>query len=69
MLVTKIKYGEKIRIGDDIVVTVLEAKYPEERDRLVRVMVDAPREIPITRPEWSKKRATDGDEENPDKTP
>ena len=63
MLVTKLKYGQKIRIGDDIVVTVAKAKYEHEQDRKVRVMIDAPRELRITRPEaeWSKKRATDGE--------
>jgi carbon storage regulator len=46
MLTFTRKQGEVIRIGDDIRVTIKEI-----RGRKVRVMIEAPREIPIYREE------------------
>jgi Carbon storage regulator (could also regulate swarming and quorum sensing) len=68
MLITKLKYGQPIRIGDDVIVTVLKPK--RDWGKVVRVIVDAPHRIPVLRPDWKpKQKATDGDEENPVKTP
>lgn len=44
MLVLTRKVGETIRIGDDIVVTVLEVRRGQ-----VRIGVDAPRQVRIVR--------------------
>ncbi|GIW82059.1 MAG: hypothetical protein KatS3mg105_3866 [Gemmatales bacterium] len=46
MLVLTRKLGEKIRIGDDICITVVEV----ERGK-IRLGIDAPRDIPIFRQE------------------
>jgi carbon storage regulator len=46
MLVLSRKVGESIVIGDDIVVTILE-----QRGDIVRVGVDAPRHIQVSRQE------------------
>ncbi len=46
MLVLSRKPGERLIIGDDIVVTVLETS-----GKLVRIGVDAPRHIPVHRAE------------------
>lgn len=46
MLVLSRKVGEKIYIGETIVVTVVEV----DRGK-VRVGIEAPREIPVMRPE------------------
>ena len=58
MLVLTRHIGEKIFIGDDVTVTVLELK-----GRHVRIGIEAPREIPVYREEIYqrilKERATD----------
>lgn len=46
MLVLTRKVGEKIRIGDDVVVTITEI-----HGHQVRVAVSAPREVPVHREE------------------
>jgi len=45
MLVLSRKKDEQIHIGDDIVVTIIRT------GRNVSVGIDAPRDVPITRPE------------------
>jgi carbon storage regulator len=49
MLVLTRKTGEALRIGDDVVVEILEV-----HGERVRVGITAPREIPIVRPEAKK---------------
>ena len=46
MLVLTRRIGESIHIGDEIVVTILSVAGGN-----VRVGIEAPREVPITRPE------------------
>ena len=46
MLILSRRYGESIRIGDNIVVTVLEGK-----GELVRIGINAPRDIAVHRQE------------------
>lgn len=46
MLVLARKYGERILIGDDIVVTAVEV-----RSGVVRIGIDAAKEMPIVRTE------------------
>lgn len=46
MLVVSRKQNERVRLGDDIVITVIEI-----RDGIVRLGFDAPRELPIHREE------------------
>jgi len=46
MLVLTRKTGEQIKIGDNIVVTILEVNGNQ-----VRVGIDAPREVPVVRTE------------------
>lgn len=46
MLVLSRKYGEKIRIGDDITITVVDIE-PNK----VRLGIEAPRDVPIYRSE------------------
>lgn len=49
MLVLSRRPGEKIKIGPDIMITVLEM-----RDGRVRIGIEAPRDIRIDRPEWTR---------------
>jgi carbon storage regulator len=51
MLVINRKRGESIRIGDDIVITVLEF-----RDGRVKLGIDAPLEISVNRQEVLDRR-------------
>ena len=44
MLVLTRKRGEQIRLGNDILITILEV-----RDGKVRIGIDAPREMPVLR--------------------
>jgi len=46
MLVLSRKLGESVKVGDQVVVTVVEI-----RGNNIRLGFDAPREIPITRPD------------------
>ena len=46
MLILSRRTGEKLIIGDDIVVTVVETKGNQ-----IRVGIDAPREVPVHREE------------------
>jgi carbon storage regulator len=46
MLVLSRKAGQRIRIGDDITVTVIVM-----RDQRVRIGIDAPRHVPVHRQE------------------
>ena len=46
MLVLTRKSGETLKIGDDIVITVVKIKGNQ-----VRIGIDAPKEIPVIRPE------------------
>jgi len=52
MLVLTRKRGERILIGDDIVVTILE-----QRGDIIRVGVDAPRHVQVSRQELLTERA------------
>lgn len=53
-LVLSRKPGESIRIGEEILITVLE-----QRGLATRIAIDAPRDIPIDREEiWMKKLAS-----------
>jgi carbon storage regulator len=49
MLVLTRKPGEKVHIGDDVVLTVLEV-----RGNRVRVGIDAPGDVPIARAELNE---------------
>jgi len=73
MLLTTLKYGQTIRIGNNIVVKVHKSKHVMEGkcrySYEVKLCVDAPKEIAIRRPEMKKQKATDGEEENPSKNP
>jgi len=51
MLVLSRKRGERILIGDNITVTVVDL-----RDDKVRLGVEAPREVPVNRPEVLQKK-------------
>jgi len=46
MLVLSRKQGEKLLIGDNVVITIVEI-----RKHIVRLGVDAPREVDILRPD------------------
>ncbi len=57
MLVLSRKKSEVIRIGDDIVITVVEV-----RGDKVRIGIDAPREVSVDRQElWEIKQAEKGE--------
>jgi carbon storage regulator len=60
MLVLSRKEGERIVVGGDIVITVVES-----RGNRVRLGIDAPREIPINRQEVSKMIAHDDTGDSP----
>lgn len=49
-LVLSRKFGEKIVIGDDIIITVLGTS-GRGRAESVKIGIDAPKEVPIHRPE------------------
>lgn len=51
MLILTRKEGETIRIGDDVVVTVVAV-----RGNKVRLGIDAPKDVPIVRPEADERR-------------
>lgn len=57
MLVLSRKYGEKIRIGDDITITVVDI----DRNK-VRLGIEAPRDVPIYRTELLPVIETEADE-------
>jgi len=54
MLVLTRKYQEKIRIGDNITITVLRTK-----GKAVRLGIEAPANVPVIRGELSFERATE----------
>ena len=62
MLVLTRKYQEKIRIGDNITITVLRTK-----GKAVRLGIEAPTNVPVIRGELSFERAVDA--EDPDRLP
>jgi len=57
MLVLTRKYQEKIRIGDNITITVLRTK-----GKAVRLGIEAPAEVPVVRGELSFETADEADE-------
>jgi carbon storage regulator len=59
MLVLTRKYQEKIRIGDNITITVLRTK-----GKAVRLGIEAPSEVPVIRGELSFDTATDHNGDN-----
>jgi carbon storage regulator CsrA len=58
MLVLTRKYQEKIRIGDNITITVLRAK-----GKAVRLGIEAPADVPVIRGELSFERESQRDRE------
>jgi carbon storage regulator len=54
MLVLTRKYQEKIRIGDNITITVLRTK-----GKAVRLGIDAPADVPVIRGELAFERSSD----------
>jgi carbon storage regulator CsrA len=60
MLVLTRKYQEKIRIGDNITITVLRAK-----GKAVRLGIEAPTDVPVIRGELSFESAEDDDQTTP----
>ncbi len=60
MLVLSRKVGEKILIGDNIAVTVVRAA-----QGIVRIGVEAPKEMPIVREEIQEKLARDSQDRAP----
>lgn len=61
MLILSRYADERIRIGDDVIVTVVEI-----RGDKVRLGVDAPREVPVHREEIFQKLAAENRKENED---
>lgn len=55
MLVLTRKVGEKIHIGDNVVITVMEVGPGR-----VKIGVDAPRDIPVDRAEIAAAKVADG---------
>lgn len=51
MLVLSRKLGEKIRIGENIAITVVQIDHGR-----VRIGIEAPRDLPVDREEVSKKK-------------
>lgn len=61
MLVLTRKEGEKVRIGDDIVVTVVDI----DRNR-IRLGIEAPRDISVNREEVTARIASGHSEPSPE---
>jgi carbon storage regulator CsrA len=45
------KVGDSIRIGDDIVAKIVKVERRKNRTLIVHIGIDAPRNVPINRPE------------------
>jgi len=61
MLVLSRGLNQRIRVGDDVVITVLKVV-----GNKVRLGVEAPKEVPVHREEvWLKINSDDSDEPNP----
>jgi carbon storage regulator len=59
MLVLSRRQGEKITIGDDIVITILRT------GKLTRVGIEAPKDVKIRRAELPLLNIKDGDQSEP----
>ena len=63
MLILSRRPDEAIRIGEDVVLTVLEVK-----GKAVRIGVDAPRDVRVDRAEVAERRRAEADTQEGDDT-